>query len=144
MKKNSIPHCLICAVILALVCFGAAAQQKTIKRVNPVGTGALDGKSLYQEFCAVCHGKDGKGAGPAASALKQPPTDLTILAIKNNGKFPDTKVMSILKGEQSVTAHGNQDMPTWGKTFNDISGNMTVAQGRMHAVVMYLEEMQVK
>jgi mono/diheme cytochrome c family protein len=104
----------------------------------------LDGKSLYNEFCAVCHGPDGKGSGPAASALKTPPTDLTQIARRNGGKFPDTKVMAILKGEQSVAAHGNQEMPTWGKTFNDVSGNLTVAQGRMHALVDYLQQMQAK
>ena len=66
------------------------------------------------------------------------------IARRNGGRFPDTKVLSILKGEAAIAAHGSQDMPTWGKTFNDVSGNMTVAQGRMHALVMYLEEMQAK
>jgi mono/diheme cytochrome c family protein len=108
------------------------------------GRKGLDGKGLYDQFCAVCHGKDGKGAGPAADALKQRPTDLTQIAHNNNGRFPDTKVMAILKGEQSVVAHGSQEMPTWGNIFNNISGNITVAQGRMHAVVAYLEEMQAK
>jgi hypothetical protein len=52
--------------------------------------------------------------------------------------------MAILKGQDGVTAHGNSDMPTWGKTFNDLSGNITVAQGRMHALVNFLQEMQAK
>jgi mono/diheme cytochrome c family protein len=109
-----------------------------------VGAKSLDGKGLYNEFCAVCHGPDLKGGGPAASALKQAPSDLTQIAKKNGGHFPDTKVMGTLKGQDGVTAHGNTDMPTWGKTFQDVSGNMTIAQGRMHALVNFLQESQAK
>ena len=64
-------------LILAFaLCFAMMAQQKTVKSVAPVGSGAIDGKSLYQEFCAVCHGKDARGNGPASSALKVSPGDL--------------------------------------------------------------------
>ena len=144
MKRINIPFYLILALIVGVFSFSAGAQEKTVKRVPPVGARALDGKGLYQQFCASCHGKDAKGGGPAADALKQRPTDLTQISRKNGGKFPDTKIMAILKGEQTVAAHGDQDMPTWGKTFDDISGNLTVSQGRMNALVMYLEEVQGK
>jgi mono/diheme cytochrome c family protein len=127
-----------------MFCLIADAQQTSVKKVRPAGTGALDGKELFLEFCAVCHGKDGKGAGPAVDALKQHPSDLTQISRKNNGKFPDTRILAILKGEQTVTAHGNADMPTWGKTFSDMNVNLNVGQGRMHALVMYLEEIQAK
>ena len=131
-------------ILVLAACFCAIAQQKTIKRVDPVGAKSLDGKGLYTEFCAVCHGADLRGGGPAASALKQAPSDLTQIAKKNGGRFPDTKVMATLKGQDGVTAHGNTDMPTWGKTFQDVSGNMTIAQGRMHALVNFLQESQAK
>ena len=54
------------------------------------------------------------------------------------------KVLAILRGEQSIAAHGSQDMPTWGKTFSDMSVNPDVGQGRMHALVMYLQDIQAK
>lgn len=138
------PCCLISAALAALLCVCAAAQQKTVRKVEPVGAKSLDGKGLYTEFCAVCHGGDLKGNGPAASALKTAPSDLTRIAARNGGHFPDTKVMAILKGQEPVTAHGNSDMPTWGKTFNGVSGSMTVAQGRMHALVNFLQESQAR
>ena len=34
------------------------------------------GKQMFSSYCAVCHGADAKGNGPAASALKTPPADL--------------------------------------------------------------------
>jgi hypothetical protein len=41
-------------------------------------TNAASGQEMYTNYCAVCHGTDGKGGGPA-SALKAPadPTTLT-------------------------------------------------------------------
>lgn len=144
MKRIKEPYYLIMGMVAVLFCVAASAQEKTVKAVRPGPTSALDGKSLFMEYCAVCHGKDGKGGGPAADALKQRPTDLTLISKTNKGKFPDTKILAILKGEQSVTAHGNRDMPTWGKTFSDMNVNPNVGQGRINALVMYLEEIQAK
>ena len=142
MKSTNAPYYLI--MVAGLCCATAEAQPAAVKTVRPAPTAALDGKSLFLEYCAVCHGKDGKGAGPAADALKQHPTDLTLIGKANKGKFPDTKILAILKGEQAITAHGNHDMPTWGKTFSDMNVNPNVGQGRMNALVMYLEEIQAK
>jgi cytochrome c553 len=35
------------------------------------------GQTIFNESCAACHGRGGKGDGPAATALKQKPADLT-------------------------------------------------------------------
>lgn len=35
------------------------------------------GKKLYNQFCAICHGKKGKGDGVAGMALKPRPADFT-------------------------------------------------------------------
>ena len=127
-----------------LLCLSAAAQETVIKKVPPVGTASLDGKSLFVQFCAVCHGKDGKGGGPAAPALKESPGDLTQIAHQNKGKFPDQKILAIIWGDQSVTAHGTQEMPTWGRTFNNMSTDLIVSQGRLHALVGYIQSIQAK
>jgi mono/diheme cytochrome c family protein len=92
---------------LALACLGLAAwsqqpttetaPKKTIEKVPMKATAANSGEEMYKEYCAACHGKEGKGDGPAASALKVPPPDLTILAKNNKGNYPADHVSSVLR-----------------------------------------------
>ncbi|MEP7306331.1 MAG: c-type cytochrome [Acidobacteriota bacterium] len=51
-----------------------------------------DGRDTYRFYCASCHGPDGKGDGPIASALQTRPADLTRLAGRNAGTFPGPRV----------------------------------------------------
>ena len=58
--------------------------------------------------------------GPAASALKVAPANLTQLAKNNGGKFPADRVAQVLRAGKSP-AHGSSDMPVWGPLFSKIS-----------------------
>ena len=75
------------------------------------------GGVMFKQFCASCHGLDAHGGGPAAAALKTPPPDLTTLARRHGGKFPNDYVESVLRFGPGVTSHGSSDMPTWGPIF---------------------------
>ena len=132
---------LISAVLIA---FGTVNAQTVVKQVPPKPTVAVDGKTLYREYCAVCHGPNGKGSGPAAAALKTAPPDLTRMAQRNNGRFPEDQVLQSLQEGGSTTAHGSHDMPIWGSIFNNMNSNPGMAQTRVHAVLQYLEQIQVK
>ena len=100
---------------------------------------------MFASYCAVCHGKDGKGGGPAAAALKTPPPDLTMLTSANGGKYPSMKVASVIRGEDTVAAHGSKDMPVWGKLFWSISeGHDAEVLQRVANLNHYIEAMQVK
>jgi mono/diheme cytochrome c family protein len=123
----------------------APSSQKVIKHVPIQHTSAASGEEMYVSYCASCHGKEAKGNGPAADALKVPPTDLTMLAKKNGGKYPAMKVSSVIRGEDVVAAHGSRDMPIWGKLFWTISGgsDAEVLQ-RVANLNHYIESVQAK
>src|ERR1019366_227940 len=106
--------------------------------------GLTKGVDLYQRYCAVCHGKDGKGGGPAAAALKASPTDLTELLKSNSGKFPVGTVRQLLGGGSSTPAHGSQEMPIWGPVFRAMSPNERIAKLRVDNLLRYLESIQQK
>jgi mono/diheme cytochrome c family protein len=133
-----------CLILAAAVLLPALFAQTTVKRVPARPTVSIAGKDLYREYCAVCHGADGKGAGPAAEALKKSPTDLTQMARRHEGRFPETDVLKTLTGERSITAHGSSDMPVWGAVFRNMSSNPGLTQSRIHALLQYVEEMQAK
>jgi mono/diheme cytochrome c family protein len=148
MKRISASQYLIFLLVLALSCFVAFAADevptKTIKKVNAQPTATLNGADLFKEYCAVCHGNDAKGSGPAADALKKRPADLTQLARKNGGTFPELHVMNYIKGQDVVAAHGNRDMPIWGSIFSQMSGNQDLVQVRVYALLKYIEQFQGK
>jgi hypothetical protein len=48
----------------------------------------LDGARIFRNYCASCHGVNGSGDGPVASALKIKVPLLTTLALRNHGTFP--------------------------------------------------------
>jgi len=108
----------------------------------------IDGEALYQELCAVCHGENAKGDGPAAAALKKPVPDLTSLAVKNGGKFPFEKVAEIITGENRVVAHGTVDMPIWGRAFEEVRLDWSkgrreaFAEQRIYNITEYLSTIQ--
>ncbi|HJT87314.1 MAG TPA: c-type cytochrome [Bryobacteraceae bacterium] len=147
MKRISASQYLILGLAFtvgALFAHSAAAQTKTIKRVNAQPTATLNGDDLFKEYCAVCHGNDAKGDGPAADALKKKPADLTQLARKNGGNFPELHVMNFIKGQDVVAAHGTRDMPIWGSIFSSMSPNQDLVQIRVYNLLMYLEQVQAK
>jgi mono/diheme cytochrome c family protein len=132
-------------VICAASIVGAQDQKPAVKHVAAPRTSAASGKQMFEAYCASCHGTSGKGDGPAAGALKSAPADLTALSKKNGGKFPADRVTSILRGQATVTAHGNRDMPVWGPVFWQMSqGHEAEFHQRVANLTRYLESLQAK
>ena len=141
-------HKLCVPGLLAVVAVCSAAQQQsTVIKSEPVRvTPANSGSAMYKSYCAACHGQDAKGDGPAAAALKVAPPDLTTLAERNNGKYPAARVASILRGEEKLVAHGNQEMPIWGTLFRsiDTTKESSIVNLRILNLNKYLESLQAK
>jgi len=102
--------------VLLLRPWVSAAQNKPSPAVLPPDVAA--GKQTYTDHCAACHGADGRGHGPVASALKKPPPNLRTLAIRHDGKFPEDYVARVVRSGDPVPGHGSSDMPIWGPVFS--------------------------
>jgi mono/diheme cytochrome c family protein len=101
------------------------------------------GEHLYKQFCSACHGADAKGQGPAAASLKTPPPNLTTLAKRHMGKFPEEYVSSVLLFGPGTTAHGASDMPTWGPVFLYLDKHdEAAARQRIKNLTTYLKSLQ--
>lgn len=103
------------------------------------------GKETFLNYCASCHGADGKGNGPAAIAMKTPPPDLTALAQHHEGKYPDGYVGAVVKFGRSFAAHGSEDMPVWGSRFKALDP-VRDPTGQQHVddLVAYIGSLQAK
>jgi hypothetical protein len=77
--------------------------------------------------------------------LKAPPPDLTTLAQRHDGKFPDEYVAGIIRFGQPIAAHGSSDMPVWGPIFAVLEhGNEMAVRKRIQNLVDFLAAIQQK
>ena len=103
---------------------------------------SLDGKESFKLYCAPCHGRNAKGDGPVASALKTLPPDLTLLGYRNAGTFPGDQVRAYITGtERMLPSHGPAEMPVWGPTFRGFESDART-RTRIRNLVGYLETIQ--
>jgi len=116
------------------------------------------GQKLYTEYCASCHGADGKGS--TKPDAKGP--DLTQLAKSNGGKFPFYDVMLTISGRRptgqdedaslpgsSTKPHGDGKMPSWGQIFAKQEGATPLdlqlqATGKIMLITEFLQSIQAK
>jgi mono/diheme cytochrome c family protein len=106
------------------------------------------GREGFVRHCAACHGMDGRGGGPVASALRTAPADLTRIAARRGGDFPAGEISDWIDGRLASPAHGTREMPVWGKRFAGMYGDDSVAEevtrGKIGVLVQYLKSIQVK
>jgi mono/diheme cytochrome c family protein len=113
-------------------------KRDSIKPINDIA-----GAASFKAYCTVCHGTSGRGDGPAASALKTPPADLTQISKRHGGTFPGLAVRMTITGDSAMPAHGTSEMPMWGPVFRSVEGDSATAL-RLRNLVDYLETLQQK
>jgi hypothetical protein len=107
------------------------------------------GKQDFDQLCARCHGKDGKGQGDFVAPGAKP-TDLTKLARSNGGVFPREQVYQSIDGRDDIPAHSRfKNMPFWGANLQQEGKEFTAeseakVKERISNIVSYIESMQEK
>jgi mono/diheme cytochrome c family protein len=130
------------AVLFMTVSFLAPRCPAQEKKYPPVGS--VDAHAIFRAYCAPCHGLDGKGHGPAASALNSKVADLTLLTKHARGRFPSDRVRNVLEGTQTPSAHGSHEMPVWGPVFHQVEADQDLGKVRVQNLVTYIESLQRK
>jgi mono/diheme cytochrome c family protein len=117
---------------------------KYLESIQPIPvSNAPSGAELYKRHCADCHGNDLRGGSPAPYPFRTPP-DLTTLARRHGGKFPDSYVSDVLRNGVVLPAHGPADMPIWGADFTlEQLGEAQVAL-RITSLTNYIKSLQEK
>jgi mono/diheme cytochrome c family protein len=147
MEDGMLKTLLLSGLAAAALAGTVYAQQADQKVVIPVQkTVPTDGKAMYVNYCAPCHGVDGKGNGPVAPALKQQPVDLTVLSRNNGGKFPQFHLLGVLEGGSTIPSHGTHQMPVWGPVFAtmDPAGLAQEKTIRINNLTAYLRTIQAR
>lgn len=78
------------------------------------------GQEIYNDKCAICHGQDGAGNGPAGSALSPPPADFT---------SPSFWQGNVKQKITNTIENGHGPMPA-----------LTMSPNQIQAVINYMEQ----
>uniref|UniRef100_A0A7C3Z3C5 Cytochrome c n=1 Tax=Desulfobacca acetoxidans TaxID=60893 RepID=A0A7C3Z3C5_9BACT len=93
---------LLCAVGLLIVSLCGAGKG--------VGADYERGQKIYNDKCAICHGTDGRGNGPAAASLSPPPADFNSAGFWRN--MTDAKITNAIE-------NGHGPMPAFDLSSED-------------------------
>jgi len=124
---------------LLLACSPAPIQAQS----RPDAKAAAKGAVVYVRYCVACHGKEARGDGPLAADLRVPVPDMTTLAARNGGRFPEERVRRIIQSGEELRGHGTADMPAWGDAFKRTDGiAASTPADAIHNLTHYLWSLQ--
>lgn len=98
--------------------FVALAQAEAKYDTSAAAKGAV----VYVRYCVSCHGEGARGDGPLAADLRVAVPDMTTLAARSGGRFPEERVRRIIESGEVLRGHGTPDMPAWGDAFRRTGG----------------------
>jgi mono/diheme cytochrome c family protein len=115
--------------------------------IAATGTAAANevaqGRAIFLQHCASCHGLTGEGNGPMARALNTTPANLRQLSDRYGNPLPEDKIARFIDGRADVKAHGPRDMPVWGKRFySEGQGDERQVKDLIAKLVVYLQSIQ--
>lgn len=106
------------------------------------------GRALYRDYCATCHGMEGRGDGPMGMILNIVPSDLTMLYANNDDGFPRMRTIMRIDGRDPIIGHTGA-MPIFGPVMEGKSAVLDAEDGtpilttqRMADLIAWLEQIQ--
>lgn len=112
---------MLCLVVSSLLLAACAAPAATaVKKEIPAPYAGMknpfngqadaieEGKEIYTDNCATCHGDSGKGDGPGGASLKIKPADLWEPAANDGDDF-----LVWIVSEGGAAVGKSEDMPVW-------------------------------
>jgi cytochrome c oxidase cbb3-type subunit 2 len=117
----------LCAVALAPAVLISRALGAAVERAPRAQPAAPNGKAVYDQQCARCHGVTGAGDGPAGTLLEPPPRDFTSARYKirttETGSLPTDEDLarSIREGLPGTS------MPAFGSLLSDADVTAVIA-----------------
>ncbi|MFN4143744.1 c-type cytochrome [Aestuariivirga sp.] len=152
MKRKHGVAGLVAGGLLIAAASAAAASGTAGTPLVSEGISIELGRRDYRNYCAACHGTEGKGDGTLAEFLTLAVPDITQLSKLNSGKFPEERVTEVIDGRAEVKVHGMRDMPVWGDWFDseaisqdtDRDTRELIVQDRIQSLVGYIKSIQAK
>ena len=133
---------LVIGIAGVMLTVAATNAQGPRQGLPPLVPESLVGSVSFDLYCASCHGRNGRGDGPTAAALKTRPADLTVLARGNRGVFPRERVLAFVEGSQRAASHGSPEMPVWGPTLRGLDASDARVTVRLQNLVAFVESIQ--
>lgn len=126
-----------------MFCVGTVCSEAVFGAGEATG---VSGADLYRHHCAACHGLGGHGDGPVAANLSVRVPDLTRIANRHGGTFPEEDVRRIIDGRTIRLAHGTRAMPVWGLLSDGESPGTgkSAKPGAIARLVAYLRSIQTR
>ncbi|MBL8144567.1 MAG: c-type cytochrome [Acidobacteria bacterium] len=129
---------LVPAIAVAFgVCAAASPGAERIKWVTARHISSIDGPEVYDAYCAVCHGKAGRGDGPAAKHLTVAVPDLTRICERDRAFNALHVSQHVISGAKPRVAMAN-----WPQVFRDNYSSESFAHLAMFNVVRHVESLQ--
>lgn len=97
-----------------------------------------DGATIYQGYCASCHGTTGRGNGPAARLLDAPVPDLTLISMRD-GTFRTLHVQAHIT---DVDMH--EHMPDWLSILGGVNNRYFPERLLVYNLARHIESLQVR
>ena len=137
---------LSCLLLVA----GTVAAEVVIKKVpmSARDIAGLNGHQMYDQLCAVCHGADGQGDGPAAPAFVGAVPDLTRLSKDGKPTYSHSELEGVIAGRDRTVHADFVGMPLWETEFQYVRTRngmprTAYARAKIHALAEYVEGMSL-